>query len=98
MTLKTNMKHPNFILGLISYILFLIGIIMVSTGYEVGKAVVFAAVIMGALQWVGSLVDVSRDPALNDQHSRYFWFAIVLMIPPLAGMLYYMVDAKRITD
>jgi len=95
MTLKRNMKHPNFILGLISYLSLLVGIILLASNLALGRQLIILSFFIGGIHWIASIIDVCTDPNLNDQHSRYFWLAIVIMIPPMAGMIYYMIDGRR---
>ena len=89
------MKHPNFIVGLLSYLLFLIGIILQAYNSVAGMQLIMVAIILGGLHWVGSIIDVCTDSELkSDEKSRFLWFAVVIMIPPVAGMLYYMMPRK----
>lgn len=98
MTHPRRIIHPNFIIGLVSYILLLLGIMLHSDGYEAGYALIISAVLLGGIHWIGSIIDVSRDPLRKDEESTwYFWMAIVIMVPPIAGMLYYMINNKRFT-
>lgn len=92
---KRNMKHPNFILGLVSYLLLLAGVALLSVDAAIGRPLVLASFIAGGIHWAGSIVDVSTDPNLKHEESRGFWLALVIMVPPLAGMIYYMVDGRR---
>ena len=93
LVLKTNMGHPNFFLGLMSYLLLLTGVVVLANESEVGKVFILASVLLGAIHWIGSLINVWNDRRLkNEEASRYFWFSLVIMIPPIAGMLYYMTD------
>lgn len=95
MMLEKNMKHPNFILGLISYILLLVGVVVLAANPVVGRPLIVSAFIAGAIHWALTMVTIVRDKNLDDDRSRHFWFAITLMVPPIGGMLYYMVDGRR---
>lgn len=90
--------HPNFVIGLISYIALFIGVLMHTDGTDAGKTVIIGSLILGLLHWLGSIVTVSRDKLKKQDESLwYFWFLSVLIIPPLGGMIYYMVNDKRIS-
>jgi hypothetical protein len=97
MILKRNTAHPNFIVGLLSYLLFLTGIILQAYNSVPGLQLIMVAIILGGLHWVGSIIDVCTDSELkSDEKSRFLWFAVVIMIPPVAGMLYYMMPGKKV--
>lgn len=97
MTTKKNMQHPNFIIGLLSYGLLLVGIVINANGQEVGKILVLGAFLVGAIHWIASIVDVLKDPVLKRiEHRRFFWFSLIIMIPPMAGMMYYMLGRKQV--
>ena len=98
MLLERNTKHPNFIIGVLSYILLLVGVVSNSDDFVAGKYLILIAVLFGGIHWVGSIISVWTDPHLkNESDSRYFWLAIVIMIPPIAGMIYYVVKQKKIS-
>ena len=92
------MIHPNFIMGLISYLALLTGVIMFANDIEAGKALIVGSIMLGGLHWLVSVINVSRDHLMKqNQGLWYFWFATVLIIPPMGGMIYYMVNNKRVT-
>jgi hypothetical protein len=95
MALKKNMKHPSFIIGATSFVIFLVGIILRGNGYVGGDKVILSAIILGAIHWAWSIVDVITGYDLNP-NSRSFWLILVMLIPPLGGMIYYMMKRKNI--
>jgi len=98
MSLKRNIVHPNFILGLVSYVLLLIGVVLNANHFDAGKTLIIASVLLGGIHWIRSIIDVWTDPDFkNNESKKYFWFALVLMIPPLAGMMYYMIHQKKVS-
>ena len=98
MIIKRNTRHPNFIIGTLSYILLLMGVVASSDDFIAGKYLILLAVLLGGIHWIGSIITVWTDPNLkNESDSRYFWLAIVIMIPPIAGMIYYIVRQKKIS-
>jgi hypothetical protein len=99
MALKRNIKHPNFIVGWISYLLLLAGIVLNAYDVGIGKTLILGSFLSGGVHWIGSMFDVWTDPTLkNEDISRGFWFQLVLMIPPVAGMIYYMTQHKKVTE
>ena len=98
MNQKRKIVHPNFIIGLISYLALLAGVLMNANDIEAGKAIIVGSILLGGLHWLGSIVDVSRDQLKKENQGLwYFWFASVLIIPPLGGMIYYMINDKRVS-
>jgi hypothetical protein len=98
MSRKRNTRHPNFIIGAVSYLFLLVGVVFFANGMEVGKALVLTAVLLGGIHWIGSIIDVWTDKQLKQESdSRYFWLALVIMIPPIAGVLYYIMRQKKIS-
>ena len=94
---KTSMIHPNFIIGLISYFGLLAGVVMYSNDLEIAKTVIAGSLILGVVHWLISVVSVIRDQ-LRKQYEGlwFFWFTAVFLVPPIGGMMYYMVNNKRV--
>jgi hypothetical protein len=80
--------HPNFILGIASIIIMFVGIAMRYNGYRGGDYVLMGAVAMGAIHWIWSIIDVVAHQSIRSQ-SRVFWIILVIVIPPVGGLLYY---------
>jgi hypothetical protein len=95
MAMKKNMKHPAFITGAVSFVLFLLGVILRGNGYVAGDKVILSAFILGAIHWIWTVIDVARGYDLNPS-SKSFWLIMVLLIPPLGGMIYYMMKRKNV--
>ena len=92
---ERNTTHPNFLLGIAGYILLLVGVVVLATLGTGGKVLIGTAFGAIGVHWIRSLVDVWTDTELKGDESRYFWLAIVIMVPPLAGMLYYLVEDRK---
>ncbi len=98
MSLKKNVVHPNFIIGLVSYFLLLTGIIMNANRVEAGYTLIIVSVLLGGFHWIRSIIDVWNDRDLKSEEAKqYFWLGLVIMIPPLAGMMYYMINQKKVS-
>jgi prolipoprotein diacylglyceryltransferase len=96
--LERNMTHPNFLLGLISSLLLIAGVFVLASEREAGRIVILTSIFLGAIHWVGSMISVCKDHTLKkEETSRYFWLSLVIIIPPIAGMLYYMADDKKVS-
>jgi hypothetical protein len=96
MALKKNTTHPGFIIGALSFILFILGIVLRANNFVFGDKIILSAIVLGAIHWIWSLIDVITGYDLNAE-SRSFWLILVMLIPPLGGMFYYMMKRKNIS-
>ena len=96
MALKKNTRHPSFIIGAISFGLFLLGVILRGNGYVKGDMIILSAMILGAIHWIWSMIDVITGYDLNPG-SNTFWLILVMLIPPLGVMIYYMMKRKNLS-
>ena len=81
--------HPNFILGLVSLFLLFVGVGLKFYGYRFGDIVLIIGAILGGIHWIWGILDVFRHQNSLSQ-SRVFWIILVVALPPLGGMFYYM--------
>lgn len=90
------MFHPSFIIGATSFLLLILGVVF-KGGYnfDSGDYLILAGLVLGAVHWVWSSVDVFTNKELEPQ-SRMFWMILVLLIPPVGGMVYYMMKSKNV--
>ena len=95
MALKKNIKHPSFIIGALSYLVLVLGSIIMRSDIETGHYVILASVVLGAIHWVWSIADVSKSKHL-DPRSRPFWIALVIIVAPIGGMIYYAMKTKNV--
>lgn len=90
------MRHPSFIIGALSFVFFIIGIGLRASSYASGDIVIFSSIAMGAVHWIWSVVDVITGSNLEPD-SKTFWLILVVLIPPLGGMIYYMMKRKNVS-
>ena len=83
-----NLKHPNFLLAAVSVIVFIVGIIMRANSSEAGTYVIIFSLILGAIHWVWSIIDVIGASDMRPFQKR-FWLIIVIAAPGIGGMLFY---------
>ena len=83
-----NLKHPNFILGVISFVVLFIGIGMRANSYDSGTYVIIASVVLGAIHWIWSIVDVVNRGDMKPFQKR-FWLIAVIAAPAIGSMLFY---------
>jgi hypothetical protein len=89
---KLDMKqttHPNFILGIVSFLILFIGIGLKFYSYRFGDILLIGATVMGGIHWIWSIIDVIRHQTSASQ-SRKFWLIMVIIVPAVGSMCYYM--------
>jgi hypothetical protein len=86
-TAKQTM-HPNFILGIVSLLILFIGVGAYRAGSSSGYWLWVAAVALGGIHWIWSIIDVFRNQNLASQ-SRVFWMILVTIVPAVGSLLYY---------
>jgi hypothetical protein len=88
-----NAKHPAFIIGVVSIILFMIGAVVKSQGYRMGDWIVIASVALGGIHWIWSIIDVATRKDLKPFQKR-FWLIAVVAAPAIGGMIFYIMHQK----
>ena len=86
-----DIKHPNFILGIVTFILLIVGVGILANGYAAGDYVIGSSILLGAIHWIWSIVDVIKDfrTDTRSENNRIIWVILVILIPPVGGILYY---------
>ena len=83
-----NFTHPNFLLGVFSGIIVIIGVVMLTNGYAFGDYVIGFAAVLGAIHWIWAITDVSRRDDLRPK-DRIVWLIATVACPLLGAMLFY---------
>lgn len=89
------MSHPSFIIGATSFLLLILGVVVKGNGFPIGNYVILSGIILGGIHWLWSSIDVFTNKSMNSE-SRMFWMILVMLIPPVGGMVYYMMRSKNI--
>jgi uncharacterized membrane protein len=90
-----NLRHPSFILAVISIIVFFIGIILKANRYhEAGDIVIISGIVLGGIHWIWSIIDVSSRHDLKP-YQKTFWLIAVIACPVLGAMLFYSMHQAR---
>ncbi|MGN6163778.1 MAG: PLD nuclease N-terminal domain-containing protein [Flavisolibacter sp.] len=85
-----NVKHPNFILGIISLLLIFIGVGMRANGYNSGDYVLIFSFLLAGINWIWSIIDVFKDFRVNSSsENRLLWIILVIVLPVIGGTFYY---------
>lgn len=90
-----NIRHPNFLLGLLAIILAAVALGFRSNKYEFDYYVAIAAAAVGVIHWIWSIIDVWKTDTMQGSQ-KIFWQIAVTAIP-LGGMFYYMLHSKQDT-
>jgi len=88
-----NTKHPAFIIGLVSLLTFMIGAGVKSAGHRLGDWIIIAGVVLGAIHWIWSIIDLSGRQDMKPFQKR-FWLIIVVAVPMLGAMIFYIMHQK----
>lgn len=83
-----NLRHPNFILSLVSAIVLFIGIGMKANGYAAGNYVIGAGALLAGIHWIWAIVDVIGRKDMKPYQKR-FWLIIVIAVPVFGAMVFY---------
>ena len=90
-----NLKKPSFILGLSSHLVFLVALILMANGYPYATWVMYGGLIMGAIYWIWTIIEVSNAGA--DELKKYqksFWLILVIAIPMFGSLLYHILHQR----
>ncbi|HEX2532717.1 MAG TPA: PLDc N-terminal domain-containing protein [Chitinophagaceae bacterium] len=88
-----NLKHPNFILGIFSILLVIIGVGVKAYGYHAGDWMVIAAVVLGGIHWIWGVIDVIARHDMKPFQKR-FWLIAVIAAPAIGGLLFYIMHQR----
>lgn len=88
-----NTKHPAFIIGVISIILFIIGAVVKSQGYRAGDYIAIFSVILGGVHWIWSIIDVATRKDMKPFQKR-FWLIAVVAAPAIGAMIFYIMHQR----
>lgn len=89
-----NMKHPNFILGIVSIILVIVGTVLKADSSRVGDYVIIGAVVLGAIHWIWGIIDVVGRTDLKPFQKR-FWLIAVIAAPAIGALVFYVMHQTR---
>jgi hypothetical protein len=93
--MKKKVTHPNFYLGLVSFLLFFSGIALRANSYSQGDYVISASFALGAVHWVWSLFDVFRHyRTAGPENRKVIWIILVVALPAVGSMLFYLLGSR----
>ena len=83
-----NLKHPNFILAIISAIVLFIGVGMNGNGQEAGIYLLNINALLAGVHWVWAIIDVISRHDMRPYQKR-FWLIVVVAVPVFGAMVFY---------
>jgi hypothetical protein len=89
-----NLKHPAFIIGIVSIIILFVGIGLKANGYRSGDFVIIASIVLGAIHWIWSIIDVAGRSDMKPFQKR-FWLIAVIAAPAIGGLLFYAMHQSK---
>lgn len=89
-----NLRHPNFILAIISAIILFIGVVLRYDGFQTGDYVIGLGALLAGIHWIWAIVDVLNRKDIQG-YQRMFWFIIVVGVPVFGGMVFYGLHQER---
>ncbi|GAA4730950.1 PLDc N-terminal domain-containing protein [Flavisolibacter ginsenosidimutans] len=93
----TNLRHPNFILGLVA-----IFVLVLSIGFRnnrdnnTGDVLIIISAVLMTVSWIWSIFEVQKTDTLEGGQ-KVVWLIAVIAIPFVGGMLYHWLHSKRNT-
>jgi len=89
-----NMRHPNFIFGIFTIILVLIGIGLKANSYRSGDYVLIGSAILGGVHYIWAIIDLLGRHDLKPFQKR-FWLIAIVASPALGSLIFYIMHQKR---
>jgi 4-hydroxybenzoate polyprenyltransferase len=83
-----NLRHPNFILSIVSAILIFLGVGFRANGYEAGDFVLIAGALLAGVHWIWAIIDVINRHDMRAYQKR-FWLIVVVAVPVFGAMVFY---------
>jgi hypothetical protein len=83
-----NLRHPNFILSIISAIVLFVGIGMRANRSADGDYVLAAGAALAGIHWIWAIIDVIGRSDMKPFQKR-FWLIVVIAVPVFGAMVFY---------
>lgn len=89
-----NLRHPNFILAIVSAIVLFVGIGLRANGYQAGDIVLGIGALLAGIHWIWAIIDVASRHDMRPYQKR-FWLIIVIAVPVFGAMVFYGLHQER---
>lgn len=85
-------KQPNLLLGLVSFVTLILSVGLRANGLKTtGDDLLYTTFALGFIHWVWASIDVLKHyhSDKKTENRTIIWVIIVLIVPPIGGILYY---------
>jgi FtsH-binding integral membrane protein len=89
-----NLRHPNFILAIVSAVLLFFGIGMKAMGYKGGDIVFIIGAGIAGIHWIWAIIDVINRSDMRPYQKR-FWLIAVVAVPVFGAMVFYTLHQEK---
>ena len=86
-------KAP-LILGIISLIVFFLGLALKTNEYKYSNYLIFGSFILGGIYWIWSIIGLASATHLKP-YQKTFWLIIVVAVPAFGAVIYQIVQQRR---
>ena len=86
-------KAP-LLLGILSLIVFFLGLALKSNEYRYSNYLIFGSFIIGGIYWIWSIIGLIASTHLK-QYQKTFWLIIVVAVPAFGAVIYQIVQQRR---
>ena len=92
-----NIRHPNFLLGIIAVMCHVIAIgLRANRNNSAGDVLTIIGAALMLISWVWAIFEVQNTDSLEGSQKK-FWLIAVIAIPFVGGILYHLLHSKRNT-
>lgn len=92
-----NLRHPNFLLGIVAVLFHVIAIGMrANRNNYTGDVLTIIGAGLMLISWIWAIFEVQKTDSLEGSQKK-FWLIVVIAIPFVGGILYHLLHSKRNT-
>jgi hypothetical protein len=84
-----HLRHPNFILAIVSALVLFLGIGMRANGYQEGDYVIAGGALLAGIHWIWAIIDVIGSKDDMKAFQKRFWMIVVIAVPVFGAMVFY---------
>jgi 4-hydroxybenzoate polyprenyltransferase len=89
-----NVRKPSLFFGLFIAAIFFVSFFLLATENQKGYYVLYAALILGAIYWIWSIIEVTSADDLK-KYQKTFWLIIVVAVPFFGALLFNVMHLDR---
>jgi hypothetical protein len=89
-----NAGKAPLALGILSLIVFFLGLALKAYEYKYSNYLIFGSFIIGGIHWIWSIISLASSNHLK-QYQKTFWLIIVVAVPAFGAVIYQIVQQRR---